>query len=478
MRIGIDYRILGVGPQLITRGMGRYTQQQLREVLRVDQDDEYVLLCNRGDDLSLVDAEIRDAENVSVRYFDASLQRLERLGAEGTLRRTERFQAWVHSLDLDLYHATTPLALTEPQLIRFDACPMVATFYDVIPLLYPAAYLDEWGNRGDWMRTLRLIRGAARLLAISNAARDDAREHLGVAADRIDVAYPFPEPVFRTLSAAAAEKRAGALDRRIRVPEEFVLAVTYPHHSKNVGVLLEAYALLPASLRTELPLVICCHLDPQPRRALRAEVERLGIGDDTILTGLVSDDELCLLYNRATMVVHPSRYEGFGLPVAEAMRCGAPVITTTASSLPEIAGDAGVLVDPDDPAEFADAMARLAHDRAAREALRWKGLAQSARFTGAALAHATLRSYRAAIADAGAVSAVDAASPDGTSRLRVAMWTPVPPHPTGVAGYAVGLVDALAPACDVELFVDDDVLPDDDLLERVVIHHHTAFDRR
>src|SRR5436305_12014322 len=107
---------------------------------------------------------------------------------------------------------------------------------------------------------------------------------------------------------------------------------------------------------------------------------QLGVADDLVLTGLVSDQELTTLYNAATLVVHPSRYEGFGLPVVEAMRCGAPVVTTTASSMPEAGGDAAVYVDPDDAYGFATAIQELGADPDRRRSMSERSLAQAAKF--------------------------------------------------------------------------------------------------
>jgi hypothetical protein len=188
----------------------------------------------------------------------------------------------------------------------------------------------------------------------------------------------------------------------------------------------------------------------------------------------VTDEELCALYNQATLLAHPSRYEGFGLPVVEAMRCGTPVVTTTASSLPEVAGDAALLVDPEDPAALAGAIARLAADPGLRDTLRQRGFDQALRFDGAQLATSTIESYRRA-----------AAPPDpsgipgaGRDRLRLAVWTPLPPQQSGIADYSAELLDGLAPRCDLEVFVDGGYLPDAELMLRHEVHHHSAFARR
>jgi glycosyltransferase involved in cell wall biosynthesis len=472
MRIGIDYRILAVGPDLITRGMGRYTQQQLREVLAVDDQNEYRLLCTKGTDLSLIAPEIRKAENVSIeRYSIPQDLQASQNEPETFLRGAEDYQEWIYAQEIDLYHCATPFIYQFPMLIHFDACPMVATFYDVIPLVFKHQYLEEDARlRQRYLLTLELVKRATRLLAISDAAGQDAVGYLGVEPGRIDRAWPVPEEVFAPLPASLLRKLRISIDERLRLPDRYVLSVTYPHHAKNLETMLRGYAELPASLRTEMPLLLCCHLDAPGRRHLLAMAEEAGVGDDVVLTGVVSDEELCALYNLATMVVHPSRYEGFGLPVVEAMRCGAPVITTTASSLPEVAGDAAILVDAEDPSAFSGAMEHLARDRCAREALRERGFANAARFTGEQLARATLACYRRA-------TALPEVRPP--ERIHLAVWSPLPPLQSGIADYTAELLDALAPACDIEVFVDDGYLPAEELLGGPHrIQHHRAFGRR
>ena len=467
MRVGIDYQILALGPELITRGMGRYTQQQLREVLAVDTDNEYVLLCDRGADLSLIDPVVRDAGNVDIRCYtpprDASPD-----DSGSVLRLAEHYQDWVYRQGVDLYHATAPLLLQGPPLVRFDACPMVSTLYDLIPLRFPEHYLDPHGHRDTYLRTLGLVARSERLLAISDTARNDAVSMLGVPAERIDRAWPIADDVFRPLPDHLLRKLLLVVASHVRLPERYVLAVTHVHYSKNLETLLRGYGRLPATARTSLPLVVCCHLDQASIHALRNLAAEIGVQDDLVVTGRVTDEELCALYNRATLVVHPSRSEGFGFPVLEAMRCGAPVVTTTAASLPEVAGEAAVLVDPEDAGAFAAAISQLVEDPARREVLARRGFEQAARFNRHQLAEATLACYRQAVA-------VPPTPPKGR---HIAVWTPLPPQPTGIADYSAELIEGLASRCDLEVFVDGGFLPPQEVLERHRIHHWSAYERR
>ena len=472
MRIGVDFRILAVGRQWMNRGMGRFTQQQLAAALAIDTDNEYVVISPPHADLSLLKAEIRDAPSVLVRESPGPEGGVARAGDTATLlRRAEQYEAWLSGLGIDVYHATTPFLLSEPTAADFTACPMVATFYDAIPLIFPSSYLEGWAEYDSFMRTYAFLTRAERLIAISESARDDAACYVGFPSSRIDVAYPVAEPCFRPMRPHEVERATADLRRRVPLPPRYALTVSHLHHTKNLNTLLRGYSLVPPAVRRELPLLVCCHLDEHGSAYVRRIAEGLGIGDDVALTGLVSDDELAALYNGATLVVHPSRYEGFGLPVIEAMHCGTPVVTTTASSLPEVAGDAAVLVDPDDPLGFAEAIQELRDDPARRLVMAERGLAQVQRFDLDQLGRATLAGYEAAGASATAVG-------DRTGRTRLAVWTPLPPQQTGVADYSAELLNHLATRCDVEVFVDDGYLPDLDLLRRFRIAHFSGFERR
>jgi glycosyltransferase involved in cell wall biosynthesis len=450
--------------------MGRYTQQQLREVLRADPSNEYVVCCPAGADRGLIDPQVLAAENAVVRALPAALTRPSSGAGDDTLERVELFQAWVERCGLDLFHATTPMVAVEPVLTTFDACPLVATLYDLIPLVFPGDYLSDDLDRDGYMRAVTSLLRAQRLIAISDSARQDAFQYLGIAPDSVDVAYPVADPVFRPVPDEAAAAGLRRLRERLPIPDRYTLAVTHFHHSKNVETLFTAYAMLPPTLRRELPLVLCCAIDEGTTRHMRRFTAGLGIDRDVLVTGMVSDAELAALYASATLVVHPSRYEGFGLPVVEAMRCGTPVVTTTASSLPEVGGGAARLVDPDDARRLAEVIAEVSDDGELRREMTVLGLAAAGRFSADQLAERTLDCYRRAVAP-------PAARPE-PERLRLAIWSPVAPQRSGIADYCAELVDELSASCDIELFVDGGFAPDVALGQRVPVHHFSAYARR
>jgi glycosyltransferase involved in cell wall biosynthesis len=207
----------------------------------------------------------------------------------------------------------------------------------------------------------------------------------------VHVVYGGVTGHFRPASADAVT----AVRNKYRLPDRFILFVGTIEPRKNLTQLLDACRVLKDAGRA-MPLVVA------GRKGWRSEVffDRLhqsGLAELTVLTGFVPDEDLPALYSAADVFVFPSLYEGFGLPVLEAMACGTPVITTNVSSLPEVAGPAAILVDPGDCRELAAAVQRLAADPALRREMSVKGTRQAGSFSWEGTARRTLQVYQDAL---------------------------------------------------------------------------------
>ncbi len=287
---------------------------------------------------------------------------------------------------LDLLHG---MAFVSPALSR---CPTVVTIYDLSFLYYP--------DRLPALRRLylRLLTGlsarrARRVIAISQSTARDIQAALGVPGERIDVAVPGVGEHFSPPSPeAVAAFRAGR-----GLPERFILHLGTLEPRKNLPVLLEACARLPRRLREEASLILVGGAGWGVER-LRETIARLGLEGYVRLEGYAPDDELPLWYGAASTFVYPSVYEGWGMPIVEAMACGTPVLAANASSLPEAAGDAGLLLPPDQIDAWAEGLRRALEDPAWREEARRRGLEHAARFSWAQTALQHTRCYRQALA--------------------------------------------------------------------------------
>jgi glycosyltransferase involved in cell wall biosynthesis len=278
-----------------------------------------------------------------------------------------------------LYHSPYYLMPYRP------GAPAVLTHYDLIPLHFPAYVTLR--ARLIFRIAMRLaLRTAQHVVAISEAARRDLLAFFSVAPARVTTTPLAPDPRFRPQPTATIDE----LRARYALPARFVLYVGINKPHKNLVTLLRAYAQLPVAAP---PLVIAGAWDdryPEPKQA----AAMLDLTARVRFLGPVAEADLPALYAAAAVFVFPSRYEGFGLPVLEAMACGTPVACSNVSSLPEIAGDAALHFDPGDASAIAQAIQRLLEETTLCADLQSRGLMQAARFTWERTAALTLSSYR------------------------------------------------------------------------------------
>jgi glycosyltransferase involved in cell wall biosynthesis len=323
---------------------------------------------------------------------------------------------------------------------RFDTA---VTLYDLIPLMRKERYLDDPNTAAWYYRKLDSLRKAELLLAISDSARAEGLDLLGLAPEKIVNISSAADTIFAP-RALAPQVRADLLGR-FGLHRSFIMYTGGVDYRKNVEALMEAYAVLPGELRRQYQLAIVCGVHDPDRMRLRRLAAKLQLADDdVILTGFVSDDDLISLYNCTALFVFPSLHEGFGLPVLEAMACGAPVIGSQTSSIPEVIGRADAIFDPASVPAISTAMVRVLGNPAFADELRAHGLRRAPLFSWDASAQRAIAAFEQLYAQRNAVRHTTVAvAPTGT-RPRLAFVSPLPPVRSGVADYSAILVPELA----------------------------------
>jgi glycosyltransferase involved in cell wall biosynthesis len=314
--------------------------------------------------------------------------------------------------------AASALAALQPDVAHFtngmipigSPSPTVVTVHDMSLRLYPGCHP---------LRRLLLnrplmhfaIRQASSIVTVSNSARRDLLRLHGVAPDRVAVVHEAASPVFRPIT---DRERLEDMRARYNLPRRFILYVGTIEPRKNLGRLMAAFA---EARKAGIPHHLVC-VGPYgwSSRDLTGRIERLGIEKAVHFTGYVPFEHLPSIYNLGEFFAFPSLYEGFGLPVVEAMACGIPVLTSSTSSLGEIAGDAAVTIDPTDTDAIADAMVRLATDAELRRDRAERGLRHSRSFSWEQTAREMLAVYHRA---AGVTQKANAPMPLDTSEQRV-----------------------------------------------------------
>jgi glycosyltransferase involved in cell wall biosynthesis len=271
----------------------------------------------------------------------------------------------------------------------FSPCPTVVTIHDMTLWMFPKYH---YGMRLLSMRPFIPLtaRRAGAIIAVSRTTKEDIVRILGVPAEKVHVIHEAPAASFRPIERASARQLLGS---KWAAPERFVLYVGTIEPRKNLVRLLEAFAQLWQGGAMQHRLVLVGQRGWKEEPVFQS-IERLGLQDAVLFLGYVPHEILVALYNLADALIFPSLYEGFGLPVVEAMACGTPVITSRNGSLAEVSGEAAEFIEPTSVESIATALRDLLNDPARREELRQCGLAHAAQYSWESTAKQTQALYQ------------------------------------------------------------------------------------
>jgi glycosyltransferase involved in cell wall biosynthesis len=363
MRVAIDTR------KIHDFGIGTYIRNLLRQLARIDRETEYVLL-SREADLGVAAQLGPNFRSVCEPSPNYSLR--EQVHVPWVLRRERP----------DVYHAPHYIL---PAAVR---CRSVVTIHDCIHLMFPQ-YLP---NRAAYAYARASMWAAARrshcILTVSEASKRDILHLFNVPPEKVVVVYNAIDEHF---SATPSEEHVARVRERYQLDHKFVLYVGNIKPHKNLVRLIEAFSQLRKDHDDLKLLIIGDEISKLP--ALRRAVHRHKLHKHVRFLGYLKDDTLTVLYRLASVFVFPSLYEGFGLPPLEAMASGTPVVTSNLSSLPEVTGEAAVLVDPYDVDSIEAGMRRVLEDPALAEEMRRRGLERAREFSWARSVEKTLKVY-------------------------------------------------------------------------------------
>lgn len=364
MRIGIDARLVFYHQA----GIGQYILRLTNALAALDHENEYYLFHSRKDHTRLV-----QAPNFHRRaLWTPSHHRVERFAMSAEMLP--------HSLDV--FHSPD---FIPPRVMR---APNVITVHDLAFLLYPRFLTPEAARYYGQIDPAS--RSAAHIIAVSQSTKRDITRLLGVPEDKVSVIYEAAHSTSQPIDKHEAKEHVRA---KYGVAGDFILFVSTIEPRKNLPTLLAAYSKLLDQYKSSARLVVAGSKG-WLTEDVDAAVEKYKLADRVCFLGAVPTEELGYLYNAARVFALPSFYEGFGLPPLEAMASGTPVVVSNVSSLPEVVGDAGLLVDPNDVDAWAVALHRVLTDNELHAQMSDKGLKRAANFSWERAARETLNVYR------------------------------------------------------------------------------------
>ncbi len=352
MRIGIDAR------KLHDFGIGTYIRNVLRQLARLDDHTEFVLLCRPGDAAALTSLgeNFRPVAETAGNYSIA-----EQLTIPLALKRE----------GVSLFHAPHYVL---PPLVP---CRSVVTIHDCIHLMFPQYLPNRLALTYARASIAMAARRATRVLTVSESSKRDILRFVDVEPSKIDVIYNAYDERF---GVEPREEDVERVRERFQLHDPFVLYAGNVKPHKNLERLIDAFQVVRKRGVDNLKLVLIGD-DISRYAALRRAVHRHQLHQHVRFLGFVPEETLAVMYRLASVFVFPSLYEGFGLPPLEAMASGTPVVTSNLSSLPEVAGDAAMLVDPYDPEAIAGGVYRVLTDAALRHSMRARGIERARQFS-------------------------------------------------------------------------------------------------
>lgn len=484
MRVVIDLQACQSAPHR-NRGIGRYSMALTKALLRNAVDDEIWVALN-GEVAGTVEP-IRAA--LSGLIDDRRIVVWRSVADTALAQPTNQ---WRHAAAMQVRDAF--LAQIKPDVVHVsslfegyhdDVVTSVPTdgsyltsvsLYDLIPLALAETYLVDQRLREWYMGRLEELKRADLILGISEFACQEATERLQIPVTRTVPVMAAVEPFFRPgrMDAATAQ----SVLRRVGVTEKFVMYTGGIDPRKNIEGLVEAYSRLPHPMRQKYRLVIVCEAQPDQRRRLQALASRCGVAaDELIFTGYISDEDLVALYRLCEVFVFPSLCEGFGLPALEAMACGAAVIGSDTSSIPEVIGDSEALFDPRDPASIAAKLRNVLNDEGLRARLRERGLRRAQEFSWDRCAERALGAMRRECDKRRAKRGYGKDQISVDRKPLLAYVSPLPPERSGIADYSAELLPVLSEHYRIEAVSDQPNVADPWIREHVPLRSYAWFEQ-
>ncbi|MGA8539208.1 MAG: glycosyltransferase family 1 protein [Terriglobales bacterium] len=377
MKVAIDIR------RMTEFGVGTYIRNVVRTLAQLDRDSKYFLIGSP--------AKVAEFGALPPNFHAVSLD-----GGENTLKGSLDFRAIVKRLRCDVVHI--PHLFWVP---RGLGCPYVLTVHDLLEHMYGSRDASSLRRTLHFYLTRRVLRKAARVIAVSQFTKNEIEKLLAISDDRIEVVYNAIDERFLHGHATDADRELIAQRYLVNYPFILYAGAIRPH--KNVVRIIEAFSALKSELQKEQQfpdlklIIIGDDLSSHPR--LRRTVVRSGVQNDVRFLGFVPIEVLRIFYDVAKVFVFPSLYEGFGLPPLEAMAHGTPVVTSNTSSLPEVAGNAALLVNPENVFEIERGLQRALLDPALRAQMKQRGYEQAQRFSWTNSVSRILEIYREVAGD-------------------------------------------------------------------------------
>lgn len=468
MRIAFD--AIGIlGPGSKNRGIGNYATGQFAAMVEQDTNNEYVFFNLFEEEFSFKRsiAEGKNLEEFTL-YSGKDNFLLKDSDHDITGKIIRKF---LQENSIDVFYLTSPFDANMRYKIEwFKDVKIVVLVYDVIPYIYKERYLSNENTLKWYMECIEFIRSADQIQVISQSVKDDLIQYFQFPPNKISVIWGAVDKRYHELEVSMKERQK--LFNKFGIDDKFVMCTGGNDERKNIAGLIEAYGKLKMSIRKEYQLVIVCKLSLEDVNKYEKLCEELGCVGQVVLTNFVTNEELLLLYNLASLMAFPSLYEGFGLPIVEAWACGTPVLTSNNSSLVQIAGEGAVLVDPHNTDDIARGLEFALTECNLDDVLR-KGQERLKQFQWERVAELSITSINSL-----GIKQQKTALAENREGRNLAFFVPGEILQKNCQGWDVRIILELSNYYNVDIFVDGVEELNLDLGEHIYIFNHKDYEKR
>ncbi len=461
------------------RGIGRYSLSITKAILEIKKEHEVVIVLSSLflEEINLIRYELKDyIEEKNIRIWSAPSGVTFIEPSHNQHRKNAELirETFIASLNPDivlitsLFEGLVDDAVTSVGLMNYSI-PTAVILYDLIPLINSKPYLDNPDVKRWYEEKIEHLKRADLLLSISESSKQEALEYLKFSDNNVVNISTASDSQFKKID--LSENQKNEVLKKYHFNKEFLMYTGGIDHRKNIEGLIRSYALLTKSIRSEHQLAIVCSISDDQRLILNSLTKSVGLNEnEVIFTGYIPEDDLVSLYNLCKAFIFPSWHEGFGLPALEAMNCGAPVIASNRSSLPEVVGLDDALFDSLDDNIMSKKIEQILTDETFRENLIEHANIQIEKFSWEQSAKKAIDALEIFI-DKHEKRKID----KPINRLKLAYVSPLPPQKSGISDYSAELLPFLNEYYDIDVIVEQESISDDWINKNLSVHNTEWF---
>jgi len=456
LKIGIDIQALQTENSK-NRGIGRYSINFLNAIFKNNYDDTFILFLNNLYD-EKIELETNNNTELKIMPYNNPKNFSDR-----DVNNILQFLEYINS-NLDIlqimsssegYPSKFPATNNYIDRLNSLVCTII---YDLIPLNYPEHYFSNPDFKTEYFKSLKILYHSDLLFSISDSTREDVINILGINPKKIISIKGAPSNNFYRIE-NVSENEIQKIKKKYGIKRQFILYTGGIEFRKNIESSIIAFSKINKEKLTHTSYVIVCEINPPDKLRLNQLAKQHNIEDNLILTGYIPDEELNLLYNNCDGFIFPSLIEGLGIPILEAMKCGAPIIGSNTSSIIELIKEQEFTFNPSNQAEITSLINKILEDESFKLRSKRNSLDQSKNYTWDIVSKKAISAYKNLEKQIS-----EKKLQNKTYKPKIAYFSPLPPKKSGISYYSSELLPLLSKYWQIDLFIDDDYYCDDPYL--------------